>query len=211
MGDLVHSERTDSVARLHRAFNTAVKRVNSSHAKDIVSPLTITLGDEFQGLTRNLESGVGLVQNLRRGLKDAHIECRFVIGLVKVQTPVNQANAWNMMGPGLARARDKLSDKRHPNAYRFSLPKDATREVLLDAIGYSLTEIESAWTDRQREVALFALDHGRSGAENAAALKLAPRTYYKIRQAARAEFYENQWRALKLGVVELDVRYKLLK
>ncbi|MFD2783785.1 SatD family protein [Novosphingobium pokkalii] len=49
MGDIVNSSDAPSANGLHRTFNMAVEEANRRHAKDILSRLTITLGDEFQG------------------------------------------------------------------------------------------------------------------------------------------------------------------
>jgi hypothetical protein len=151
MGDLVGSERAQSLGAVHRTFNEAVAFANEHHAAVIESPLTITLGDEFQGLTRRLSDALRIAAALRLRLLASDVSCRFVVGLAQLETPVNPREAWNMMGRGLAEARDKLNDKRTRNAYRFSLPGETLVEPLLDAVGDSLTEVESAWTPTQRK------------------------------------------------------------
>lgn len=209
MGDLVRSEAANAPMRLHRIFNAAVKAANAAHRRTIASRLTITLGDEFQGLVRSLGAGLTIMRDVRERLLVDGAECRFVLGLVRIDTELNPSIAWNMMGPGLARARERLGEKRLPSAYRFSLPRDAVLQTLLDAIGYSLTEVEEDWTDRQFELARAVRRNHEHPTAVAAELNLAPRTYYKIRRAARIEFYENQWNALKIAAADLDRRYKL--
>jgi hypothetical protein len=209
MGDIIHSERASSVAQLHLKFNAAVEYVNNQMPADIVSPLTITLGDEFQGLTYTVSGSLHAARTMRLSLLEQDIACRLVVGLVRLESPVNPKTAWNMMGAGLARARERLSEKRNPNAYRFSLPEDAHLELLLDAIGYSLTDIEDGWTDRQRAVAIEALSSELSSADLAAEFDVVPRTLYKIRSAAKFEIYRNQWNVLELAASEIDRRYML--
>jgi hypothetical protein len=51
---IVGSERARSVKTVHRVFNKAIDFANERYADGIESPLTITLGDEFQGLLRTL-------------------------------------------------------------------------------------------------------------------------------------------------------------
>ena len=76
MGDLVSSEDTASVEGLHASFNAAIQGANDAHRREIVSPLTITLGDEFQGLCATLEGGLRIVRDLRARLLSGGVGCR---------------------------------------------------------------------------------------------------------------------------------------
>ena len=212
MGDLVSSGSAESAARLHAAFNAAVDEVNAARRGQLVSPLTITLGDEFQGLCACLSDGLAIVRALRLRLLDQDVECRFALGVVRIETPVNAERAWNMMGEGLSATRGRLSEKRHPNAYRFHLPGEDLVARLVEAVCYSLTLTERDWTRRQRQLALAvlasaALQSPLAPAELAAGLGLARRTYYKIRSAARLDFYVSQWSSVEAAMLELDRRY----
>lgn len=202
MGDLVSSEDTASIEALHGRFNSAVQWANATHEPMIVSPLTITLGDEFQGLCVTLEGGLGVVRNLRARLLTRGISCRFVVGAVRLETPVNPTRAWNMMGPGLAGSRQRLGDKRDANAYRFELGGEPELQALMEAVGAGLTEIEDTWTDRQREVVLAL--RGEAAAPLADRLRMSPQTLYKIRRAGRFDLYQRQWAALEAMAARLD-------
>ncbi|TMV59141.1 hypothetical protein FGG78_35990, partial [Thioclava sp. BHET1] len=50
MGDIVRSETSLAPDLLYARFNAAIDALNQDHAGSLASPLTITLGDEFQGL-----------------------------------------------------------------------------------------------------------------------------------------------------------------
>src|SRR4051794_25517593 len=101
MGDLVRSGSASSIEELHAKFNGAVNQQNRIRRGSLVSPLTITLGDEFQGLSKTLVESLSIVRVLRLHLLARGVDCRFAIGLAQIQTPINVARAWNMMGPGL--------------------------------------------------------------------------------------------------------------
>jgi len=209
MGDLVGSERAQSVKAVHRAFNNAVDSANNSWATEIESPLTITLGDEFQGLLSTLGHAWAVACELRLRLLTANVSCRFVIGATQLETPVNPKEAWNMMGSGLAAARDKLNDKRTSNAYRFSLPGDPILESLLDAVGDSLTDVELGWTTTQREYYSRVRDASRTNAKTARSLGVTPRSLYKVLHAARADFHRRQSATIRYALTGLDERYGL--
>jgi hypothetical protein len=208
MGDLVGSERARSVKAIHRAFNKTIDAANKRHAEIIESPLTITLGDEFQGLLRTLQNAWSVASELRLGLLAANVSCRFVIGTTRLETPVNIKEAWNMMGSGLAAAREKLNDKRTGNAYRFSLPGEPILESLLDAVGDSLTEVEIGWTATQLEY-IEAAWGVQDEAKTAQSLGVAPRSLYKVLRAARAEFHRRQSAIIGRALEGLDERFGL--
>lgn len=209
MGDLVASEAAPSVRQLHATFNAAVDRINDREAQRIESPLTITLGDEFQGLCGSLTDGLAVMRGLRLELLSHDVECRFALGVVRLETPAPKDRAWNMMGPGLADTREKLADKRRPNAYRFHLPGEDLIQDLLEAVAYSITLTELDWTARQREIAIASTATSHRPAELARKLGLNTRTLYKIRSSANLAFYENQWSVVTAAVEALDQRYGL--
>lgn len=209
MGDIVGSERARSVKTVHRVFNKAIDFANERYADGIESPLTITLGDEFQGLLRTLSHAWRVACDLRFRLLVANISCRFVIGTARLETPVNTREAWNMMGGGLAEAREKLNDKRTGNAYRFSVPEKPIIESLLDAVGDSLTEVETAWTATQLEYYRAVHDSARSKAAVAKSLGVSARSLFKVLRAARAEFHGRQSAILASALAALDERYGL--
>jgi SatD family (SatD) len=209
MGDIVGSESAHSIKTVHRAFNKAIDSANETHAANIASPLTITLGDEFQGLLTGLAHAWDVAAALRIRLLVADVSCRFVIGAAELQTPLNTKQAWNMMGGGLAAARDKLNDKRTRNAYRFSLSGEPIIESLLDAVGDALTETEVKWTPTQLGYYAKGLSGNRTNAELAKSLGVTARSLYKVLRAARAEFHRRQSEVVRSALRGLDERYGL--
>lgn len=208
MGDLVDSERHDDPQRLHADFNAAIDSQNALLAAAIASPLTVTLGDEFQGLLQSLVAAARAAREIRFDLMRRAVDCRFVIGLVDLKTALNRERAWNMMGPGFAAARERLGEKRSGNHYRFSVPQDALLETLLEAIGASLTAIERNWSKAQRDV-VIALLEGASIAEVARARDVGIPNVYKVRSAGDYDLYTTEWNAVQQALGALDHRYGL--
>lgn len=208
MGDIVGSERHANPVALHARFNAAIERQNEALGSDVVSPLTITLGDEFQGLLSSLVAAAQAAREIRFELMRESIDCRFAIGCIDLKTKVNHERAWNMMGPGFARARARLDEKRSPSRYRFSIQQDALLETMLEASGASLTAIEQAWSEAQRED-IIRLLKGASVAEVAHARNVSVHNVYKVRSAGDFDLYVLQWNAINEVLVELDRRYEL--
>ena len=205
MGDLVRSEGAADVAALHRAFNEVVAKHNRRYATDLASPLTITLGDEFQGLLTSLVAGAKVLHDIRLELLQRAIDCRFVLGLAELATPVNAQQAWNMMGPGLSRARHKLNEKPELSRYGFSLPQEPLLETALEALGVGLTLIERGWSQRQLSD-MAALLAGQAPTALAAQRRVSVQNIYKIRASAHFDAYVHQWHAMLEVLAALDER-----
>jgi hypothetical protein len=207
MGDIVGSERAPSPQAVHKTFNKAVRRANELRANHIASPLTITLGDEFQGLLTALEQAWDAAVALRLELLLTGIRCRFVLGVATLKTPLNTKEAWNMMGSGLSTARDKLNDKRITSVYRFSLPDAPVEELLLDTVGDALTQHEDAWTPTQLEYYAKSRAARRGNADVARKLGVSVRSLYKVLHAGRADVHKRHVQAIRSALTQLDERY----
>lgn len=208
MGDLVGSENATAMDELHAKFNEAIKRQNRLQRGTLASPLTITLGDEFQGLSTTLVEGLSTLRSLRLHLLAEGVDCRFAIGPVEIQTPVNVARAWNMMGSGLAKTREKLNEKRSDTRYRFALPDHPPIETTLEALGAGLTAIERRWTARQLYDISMSLA-GASAQEIAEGRNVSVHSVYKVRSSGEFDLYVYQWQAISEALAHLDRLYGL--
>lgn len=196
MGDIVESEKFPSREHLHVVFNRSVDAANQKHGDDIASPLTITLGDEFQGLFFSRVAAFRVAHEMRLELLREGVRCRFVVGDVHLETPLNKSSAWNMLGRGLAEARGRLEEKQDPNAYRFSFPEDGDLPPLLDAIGSSLSFLEEGWTERQQLYIRENLLSGLDVVEIADRHGVSKRAVYKGLEAANLKLYQRQLDAI---------------
>ncbi|MGN5375948.1 SatD family protein [Sphingomonas hankookensis] len=206
MGDLVSSERDGAALHMHQHFNAAIDRANDIARP--ASPLTITLGDEFQGIFGSLTMAARTARDIRLDLLEQRIECRFAIGIVRLDTALNTERAWNMMGHGLADTRAKLNQKRSNNLYRFALPDDSVMEALLESVGASLTMIERNWTETQRRYAIASI-HGQTAAAIAETNGVSVHNIYKVRSAGNFDLYSQHWTVLELAMNALDAEHGL--
>jgi hypothetical protein len=205
MGDLVASRAAPSAERLHAAFNAGIAAFNADHGAALVSPLTITLGDEFQGLVRSLGEAFALMHAMRLHFMDEGVACRFVLGAATVETEINPERAWNMMGAGLSEARELLNDKDDPNAYRFSLPAAPLLQASLNTHGYTMTYVEELWTDTQRAYFSKALRRrDTTYVELAEAIGVSVRNLHNVLRAGHRELYERQLETIRPALARLD-------
>jgi hypothetical protein len=109
MADVVRSSAAPARS-LMTGLGLLVARANQELGAQILSPLTVTLGDEFQGVVDGLETGVRLLiwlEEARLEVKPA-FPLRYVLLRGRIATPLNPERAHGMLGPGLSRAREQL-------------------------------------------------------------------------------------------------------
>src|SRR5690606_22735322 len=102
MGDIVGSSERPG-APLMAAFQKIIAAANETFAQKILSPLTITLGDEFQGVVGDLHSVVCMVFYIDRELIDLKdpFRIRYSLNYGVIDTPINTKSAHQMLGEGL--------------------------------------------------------------------------------------------------------------
>lgn len=123
MGDIIRSSEYEA-SQLRREFLRLIGSCNETMEGGILSPYTVTLGDEFQGVASSLLAAIEAVfymeeTALRAGLV---FKIRYVTVHGQIDTPVNRLKAHNMLGSGLTKAREMLTDRgRGERRFRFDL------------------------------------------------------------------------------------------
>lgn len=153
MADIVGSSKRKGKA-LMNDFKIAVAWVNKRDKTHIASPLTITLGDEFQGVVKNTHSALQIVFDLEQYLmrQENPFKLRYVVHEGKIETKLNRKNAYEMLGPGLTHAREELvALKSSRNRFKISLKDEAvSTKLMLGMIIYQ--GIVDRWTTAQQKV-----------------------------------------------------------
>src|SRR2546421_13076826 len=94
MADIVESSKMEP-GQLMADFKKVVELINEKHVKNILSPLTITLGDEFQGVINGAEAALQVIFNIEEELLKLTkpFKMRYVLVEGKIDTPLNRKNA----------------------------------------------------------------------------------------------------------------------
>ena len=146
MGDVEGSSSLDS-GFVQNSLAAMVKLVNQKKKTSILSPLTITLGDEFQGISSGTTSGINLLLQLehyrfRHQIPNRH---HYVLLESEIDTEINTKTAYGMLGSGLTEARELLSPKkRDRNHFEIHL-KDKYLSRHLDRLLSVLDGISASW------------------------------------------------------------------
>lgn len=159
MADIVGSSGRKGKA-LMANFKKVVEGVNEKNGTRILSPLTITLGDEFQGVVKNAQAALQIIFDMEKELMvlKSPFKLRYVIQEGEIQTPLNKKTAHEMLGPGLTDARERLTSlKTSKNRFQVTLEnKDVAENLnLLFVIFQGITD---QWTAAQQKVVATFLD-----------------------------------------------------
>lgn len=133
------------------SFREVVKYVNQKNKKDLLSPMTITLGDEFQCVVKNLPAGLNIITVMEEKLillgKD--FKLRYVLLEGAIETSINPKVAYEMLGPGLTSAREQLLElKKEKRRFYFNLMDDQRSKALNEAF-LIYQSLRDAWRLRK--------------------------------------------------------------
>lgn len=130
IGDLVGSRELSDAerSRCQDILRECLERINQ-RSGSLLSPFTITLGDEFQAVYG--DSGMGeLLTNCWEIVAELHaLDVRFSIGIGEIVTPINEEQALGMDGPAFHCARDGMDQlKEKGQRFILTMPADSPSE-----------------------------------------------------------------------------------
>ncbi|MDR9416268.1 MAG: SatD family protein [Gracilimonas sp.] len=165
MGDVVSSKDYDSNT-LQKQLRTLTDHCNETLKEELLSPYTITLGDEFQGIPDSLKTSIKTLffyeeQCLRLSLD---FKLHYVIHFGKIETEINPDIAYEMMGPGLTRARELLSTKKRDRKRFQFLLENETLSLQLNRLFEVLDSIIQSWKQDDFSLILDMI-HNENNAE----------------------------------------------
>jgi SatD family (SatD) len=168
MADIIGSSKRHGMA-LMNDFVTMVAHLNKTNKKEILSPFTITLGDEFQGVVKNPFSAMQVLFEIEKYLLTLKrpFKMRYVIHEGEIHTKLNKQRAYEMLGPGLTVARKTLSQmKTAKRRFNISLTDEDMTEKL-NLMFVILQGIVDHWTLSQSKIvsAFLELDDYREVAD----------------------------------------------
>lgn len=153
MADVVDSTALSSKKFIEQ-FKKLVEKVNSNRREQIKSPLTITLGDEFQGVIDTFENGIKIIFELEElGVSFGFgFKLRYVLLEGQIDTEINKTIAYQMLGKGLSKARKELEELKKSQS-RFLIKLDnALKEVYINKAFFIYQNFVDSWKEKDREI-----------------------------------------------------------
>ncbi len=146
MGDVEGSSSLDS-GFVQKSLSAMIQSINSEKRPSILSPLTITLGDEFQGVAKSVADGINILINMEKYRLSHQTPYRmhFVLLEGEIDTEINTKTAYGMLGSGLTSARELLSSKKRDRK-RFEIRlQDAFLSNQLNRLFAVLDGLSESW------------------------------------------------------------------
>ncbi len=205
MADIVGSSKRKGNP-LMTDFKNAVAFVNKMDNQHINSPLTITLGDEFQGVAKSVYGAFRIIFDLEIYLLTLKrpFQLRYVVQEGEIETKINKKIAYEMLGSGLTHARENLNYlKASKNRFSISLEDRLMTHKLMLAINV-YQGIVDRWTTAQRSIAIHLLTES-DYKKTAKKLKKEPTLIWKRRRSLMIDEVNNM---KKLILLIIDPKWK---
>ena len=209
IGDLIGSRKLSEAERVEsqESLEECVQRINKRTAS-LLSPATITLGDEFQAVYSNMK---GLLSNCWEIVTGLHpIEVRFSIAIGNIVTPINQKQALGMDGPAFHCARNGMDQlKETDRRFILTIHEDSVsdtqdRDVILLADGIlQLMSVKMQQWRRTRYQILLMLNENIPVKEISARLSISETAVYKNINEGHLEMVLDQEKRIATAVGRL--------
>jgi hypothetical protein len=102
IGDIIASRKIKDRSSVQKQLKAAIRQLNRKNP-NLISPYTITLGDEFQAVFDKADRLFSDITNILLALYPEQV--RFSVGVGAIDTPINKQQAIGMDGPAFYLAR----------------------------------------------------------------------------------------------------------
>ena len=157
IADIVGSREIASRAEFQRGLETVLNEINARAADRLLSPYTITIGDEFQALYAGFQALFGDVARILWRVYPHRI--RFAVNYDLITTALNRTSAVGMDGPVFYGARTQLDSlkQRSTTAIRVGGVALRSHEVINAALDL-LCDNVNRWSRTAVGVLAHSLD-----------------------------------------------------
>lgn len=146
MADIIKSRNKDQQLLIND-FREVVANINEEMGEKILSPLTITLGDEFQGILRDLSSALNAIISIEERIikSKKNFQLRYILVEGKIETKINTQIAYEMLGSGLTQAREGLTEMKGLNLKFMTRLQDKKKQDAINHAFFILQGLTSDW------------------------------------------------------------------
>ena len=192
IGDLIESKQLKNRKQAQKDLQNMMAVLNHDY---LVSPFTVTTGDEFQALLRPNPEIMQLLDQIALGFPHP---IRFGLGLGEIVTDINREQSIGADGPAYWRARAAIDVIHEKNDYGSSrIAVSLGDEELSQAVNTVLAAtsfIQSKWNTSQREVLEqmlmeYIYDENFSHGEIAELLQISPSALSKRLKSSGLKIY----------------------
>lgn len=181
IGDIVQSKEIKNRGLLQRKFYAALEKINKQFASQIVSKFTVTLGDEFQGVLKDLSSGYAVVNVIQEMFFP--VKLRFGVGRGRIATRLRK-EAMGMDGPAFHFAREAVEEAREKKREIIYHTGFKEKDAAINALLFAISVFREGRTQRQFQ-AVSAYRKYRTQKKASRAMGIDRTTLTKMLKAAK--------------------------
>lgn len=161
IGNIISAEKMENKERYEMQYKTdeILTKINKEYKNDIAFDFKLTLGDEFQGLIKNAEVVLEILDKIEYSANP--LDLRFGIGIGPIYSAIHKKSGNRPDGPAFWNAGFAIQQMKKNKSY--SRPKilfetednERNRNEWIDVINESLNLcdfIERGWTDKQKNI-----------------------------------------------------------
>ena len=190
MADIIDSRKFNS-KELISDFKRLANFINKKWKKVIVSPITITLGDEFQSVIDTEMNAVRIIFEIEEFIIKSKFQfkLRYVMNYGRIETSVNSSIAYEMLGEGLSKTREKLNKlKTSKKRFSFLSLQNQKNQVNMNKLFVIYQNFVDQWRQNEFEFVHLFLE-GKSYQSIAAELNINTASAWKRQKSLHIEEY----------------------
>ena len=196
IGDLVSSKKLVNRSQIQEALLSLMEDINQNYQEIIVSPFTVTTGDEFQALLKVDGRIFQLIDDI--SLRFLPHTIRFGIGAGQVITEINRQQSIGSDGPVFWNARKAINEVHRKNDYGTTqiavCLENEEASVRLNTLTAACEFIKSRWTANQIAILKVLLENELyqedfEHKQVAALLGISPSAFNKRLKASGLKIY----------------------
>lgn len=207
IGDLVRSKHLSASDRrqVQQKLKDCLTLINHDYKASLASDFLITLGDEFQGLLKQGEPALEIIERIRSCLAEQKL--RFGLGIGSIFTPI-EATSIGADGPAYHLARQALETiktrmrKSGQAQMSIRLAHERTDVSIINSLFSQLYYQEQGWTNKQQLV-VWRMRTAQSQQELAKELKVSQPYINQVLQSTGYYTYRESLQTLSQALAEL--------
>jgi SatD family (SatD) len=174
IGDIVNSQSISRRSEIQEKLNNIFKKLNNH--KSLLSPYTITLGDEFQAVYNKADLIFSHIWQISLAIYPLKI--RFSLGVGDITTKINKKQAIGMDGPAFYNARNGLNILKE-TGFLFIITADElkSKEIIKQSL-FLISHLSGNWKKSRLDI-LTLLFENFSVMEISKKLKITDKAVYK--------------------------------
>ncbi len=177
IGDIVGSKKLSDRSEVQDRLREVLQRLNRRGDPGVLSPYTITLGDEFQAVLGKADRV--FLDTLTIWVAMEPVRVRFSFGIGRLETPINPKEAIGMDGPAFHRARQGINDlKETSDLFTISGDRKHGCIALMKPTLALISHLTESWKPNRWQI-LLRLYEEISVKEVAEELKISDSAVYK--------------------------------